>query len=79
MTETSDPQESDDPLPATATCSMPEQREPCTGYVPGGHPGTTAGHPSLTRATPDQDWETMLPPSPGDRSRGARVPSTTRN
>ena len=55
MTETTDPQESDDPLPATTTCWMTQQREPSTGYVPGGQPGTTPGHPSPTSATPDQD------------------------
>ena len=64
MTETSGPQESDDPLPAASTCSMPQQQEPSTGYVPGGHPGTTPGHPSPTGATPDQDRETMPPPAP---------------
>ena len=64
MTETSEPQESDDPLPAAATCLMPQQREPSTGYVPGGHPGTTPGHHSPTSATPDQDRETMPPPPP---------------
>ena len=80
MTETSGPQESNDPLPAAATCSVPMQREPSPGYVPGGHPGTTPGHPSPTSATPDQDSETMSPPHPpGHRSGGARVPSTTRN
>ena len=64
MTETSDPPESDDPLPAAATSSMPEQRELSTGYVPGGHPGTTPGHPCPTSATPEQDQETMPPPAP---------------
>ena len=64
MTETSGPQESDDPLPAAATCSVPQQWEPSTGYVPGGHPGTTPGHPSRTSGTPDKDQETMPPPAP---------------
>ena len=64
MTETSGPQESGDPLPAAATRSMPQQREPSTGYVPGGHPGTTRGHPSLTGATPDQDRKNMPPRPP---------------
>ena len=64
MTETSGPQESDDPLPTTASCWMPPQREPSTGYVPGGHPGTTPVHPSPTGATPHQDQETMPPPTP---------------
>ena len=41
---------------------MPQQREPSTGYVPGGHPRTTPGHPLPTGATPDQDGETMPPP-----------------
>ena len=64
MTETSSPQESGDPLTAAATCSMPQQREPSTGHVPGGHPGTTPGRPSPTGAIPDQDLETMPPPTP---------------
>ena len=77
MKETSGPQECDDPLPAAATCSMPQQQEPSTGYVPGGHPGTPPGHPSVTSATLDQDRETMPPHPPGHRSGGAGVPSTT--
>ena len=64
MTETSGPQASDDPLPAAATCSMPQQREPSTGYMPGGHPGATPGQPPPTSATPDQDRETMPPRPP---------------
>ena len=56
MTETSGPQESGDPLT--------EQREPSTGNVPRGHPGTAPGHPSPTGATPDQDRETMPPLAP---------------
>ena len=74
MTETSDPQESDDPLPAAVTCSMLQQREPFTEYVPGGHPGTTPGHPSLTGATPDQDRETMPPQPPRPPQRGSTGP-----
>ena len=71
MTETSDPQESDDPLPTTTTCSMPQQQEPSTGYVPWGDPGTTLGHPSPTSATPNQDRETIPhpPPRPPQRRR----------
>ena len=64
MTETSGPQESGDPLSAAAACSMPQQREPSMGNVPGGHPGTAPRHPSLTGATPDQDRETMPRPPP---------------
>ena len=79
VTETSGPQESDDPLPAATTCLVPRQQEPSTEYVPGGHPGTTSRQPSPTRATLDQDRVTMPPPPPGHRSRGARAPLTTRN
>ena len=64
MIQTSGSQESVDPMPATAACSMPQQREPSTGNVPGGHPGTAPGHPSPAGATPDQDRETMPPPAP---------------
>ena len=64
MTETSGPQESADPLPAATTCSVPQQRKPSTEYVPGGHPGTTSRHPSLTSATLDQDRVAMHPPPP---------------
>ena len=64
MTEISGPQESGDPLPAAAARSMPQQLEPSTGNVPGGHPGTAPGHPSPTGATSDQDRETMPPPPP---------------
>ena len=74
MTETSDPQESYDQLPATRTCSMPQQREPSTGYAPVGHPGTTPGHPSPTSATPDRDQETMPPPPPRPPQRRSRGP-----
>ena len=64
MTETSGPLESDHPLPAATTCSMPKQREPCTEYALGGHPGTTSRHPSPTSATLHQDRVTMPPPPP---------------
>ena len=64
MTETSGPQESDDPVPAATTCSMPQQRELSTEYAPGGHPGTTSRHPSPTSTTLDQDRVTMPPPPP---------------
>ena len=69
MTETSESQESGDSPPTAAACSMPQQRESSTGNKPGGHPGTTPGHPSSTGATPDQDRETMPPKAP--------VPSAT--
>ena len=74
MTETSDSQEYDDPLPATRTCWMPQQGEPSTGYVPRGHPGTTPGHPSPTSAMPDQDRETMPPPPPRPPQRRSTCP-----
>ena len=74
MTETSGPQESDHPLPAAATCSMLQQREPTTGYVPGGHPGTTQWHASPTSATPDQNRETVAPPSPQPPQRRSTGP-----
>ena len=64
MTETSSPKESADPLLATTTCSVPQQREPSTEYVPGGHPGTTSRHPSPTSVTLHQDRVTMPPPPP---------------
>ena len=64
MTNTSGPQESGYSLPTAAACSMPQQREPSTGNVPGGHPGTSPGHPSPACATPDHDRETMPPPTP---------------
>ena len=64
MTENSGPQKSGDTLPTAAACSMPQEREPFTGNVPGGHPGTTPGHPSPTGATADQDRETVPPPPP---------------
>ena len=60
MTGTSGPQESAGPLPAATTCSVPQQQEPSTEYVPGGHPGTTSRHPSPTSAALDQDRVTML-------------------
>ena len=64
MTDTSHPQDSDDPLPPTMTCLMPQQREPSMGYVSGGRAGTTPGHPSPTSATPNWDRQTMPPPTP---------------
>ena len=74
MTETSAPQESNDPLPAATTCSMPQQQKPSTGYVPGGHPGATPGHPFTTSATSDQDRETMPPPAPRPPQRRSTGP-----
>ena len=59
--------------------TVPQQQQPSTEYVPGGHPGTTSRHPSLTSAALDQDRVTMPPQPPGRRSKGARVPLTTRN
>ena len=75
MKETSSPQESADQLPAAATCSMPQQREPSMEYVPGGHPGTTPGRPSSTGAIPDEDRETMPPPAPRPPQRRNAGPS----
>ena len=79
MTRTSGPHESTGPLPAATPCSVPEQQEPSTEYVPGGHPGTTSRHPFLAGAVLDKDRVAMPPPSPDRRSKRARVPSTTRN
>ena len=64
MTGTSGPQESAGPLPAATTCSVLQQQEPSTEYVPGGHPGTTSPHPSPTSAALDQDRVTMPHPDP---------------
>ena len=64
MTGTSRPQESPGPLPAATPCSVPQQQEPSTEYVPGGHPGTTSRHPSLAGAALDQDRVAMPPPPP---------------
>ena len=64
MTGASGPQESAGPLPAATTCLLPQQQEPSTEYLPGGHPGTTSRHPSLTSAAQDQDRVTMPPPAP---------------
>ena len=64
MTGTSGPQESAGPLPAATTCSVPQQQEPSTEYVPWGHPSTTSPHPSPTSAALDQDRVTMPPPTP---------------
>ena len=73
MTETSGPQESDEPLPAGTICSMPQQWEPSTEYPPGGHSGTTSRHPSPTSAKLDQDRVTMYPPGPRPpQQRGTR-------
>ena len=64
MTETSGPQKSADSPPTAASCSMSQERVPSTGDVPGGHLGTTPGHPSPTGTTLDQDRETMPSPPP---------------
>ena len=64
MTENSDPQKSGGSPPTTASCSMPQQREPSTGNVPEGHLGTTSGHPPPAGSTPDKDRETMPPQPP---------------
>ena len=64
MTQTSGPQESGDSLHAATACSMPQQQEPSTENVPVDHPSTAPGHASPTGATPDQDRETMPPPTP---------------
>ena len=64
MTGTSGPQESPGPLPAATPCSVPQQQEPSTEYVPGGHPGTVSRHPSLAGATLDHDRVVMPPPPP---------------
>ena len=74
MTDTSDPRGSDDPLPATTTCSMPQQQAPSTGYVPGVHPGTTSGHSSPASATLDRDRETMPSPPPRPPQRQSTGP-----
>ena len=64
MTGTSGPQESPGPLPAATPCSMPQQQEPSTDYVPGEHSGTTSRHPSPAGAALDQDRVAMPPPPP---------------
>ena len=66
MIGTSAPQVSAGLLPTATTCSVPQQQEPSTEYVPGRHPGTTSRHPSPTSAALDQDRVTMprLPPRP---------------
>ena len=64
MTGISGPQESAGPLPAATTCSVPQQQEPSTEYAPGGHPGTTSRHPSLTSAALDRDRVTVPPQPP---------------
>ena len=79
MTGASGPQESPDPILAATPCSVPQQQEPSTEYLPGGHPGTIPRHPSPAGATLDQDRMAMPPRAPGRRSKGAQVPSTTQN
>ena len=69
MTETSCPQESDNRLPPATACSMPQQPEPSTGYVPGGHPGTTIGHSP-------PDWR-HGGPGPGDHAPPAPLTTAT--
>ena len=64
MTGTSGPQDSPGPLPAATPCSVPQQQEPSTDYVPGGHPDTTSRHPSPAGAALDQDRVAMPPPPP---------------
>ena len=64
MTGTSGPQESAGPPPAATPCSVHQQQEPSTEYVPGGHPGTTSRHPSPASTALDQDWVAMPHPPP---------------
>ena len=64
MTGTSGPQEAAGPAPAATPCLVPQQQEPSTEYVPGGHPGTTSRHPSLASAALDQDRLAFPPPPP---------------
>ena len=64
MTRTSGPQKSAGPPPAATPCWVPQQQEPSTEYVPGGHPGTTSRHPSPASAALDQDRVAMPPPPP---------------
>ena len=64
MTGTSSPQEPAGPMPTAATCSMPQQREPPTEYVPWGNPGATSRHPFPAEAALDQDRVAMPPPPP---------------
>ena len=72
MTGTSGPQESAGPLPGATPCSVPQQQEPPTEYVPGGHPGTTSRHPSPAGAALDRDRVAMpLPTPPPPQQRGA--------
>ena len=74
MTGTSGPQESAGPLPAATPCSVPQQQEPPTEYVPGGHPGTTSQHPSPAGAALDQDRVAMPPPAPRPPQQGGAGP-----
>ena len=79
MTGTSGPQESAGPLPAATPCSVPQQQEPSTGTCL----GDTLAPPHGTPPRLAQRWTRTgwpCPPRPPDRrSKGARVPSTTRN
>ena len=79
MTAISGLQKSGDSPPTAASCAMPQQREPSTGNVPGGHLDTTPGHPSPTGTTLHEDRETMPPPAPRPPQRRNRDPLTTRN
>ena len=74
MTGNSGPQESPGPLPAATPCSVPQQQEPSTEYVPGGHPGTISRHPSPADATLDQDRVAMPRPSPRPPQQGGAGP-----
>ena len=64
VTGTSGPQASPGPLLAVTPCLVPQQQEPSTEYVPGGHPDTTSRHPSPAGAKLDQDRVAMPPPPP---------------
>ena len=68
MTGTAGPQKSGDSLPTAAACWMPQQRELSTGYVPGGHPGTTPGHPSPTGTNRTKTGRPCPPHTPDHRS-----------
>ena len=61
-------------MPATTTCSVPQQQEPSREYVPRGHPGTASRHPSPTSAALDQDRVTMPPPAPRPPQQGGTGP-----
>ena len=79
MTEASGPQKSSGSPPTAASCPMSPQQEPSTGNVPGGQLDTTPGHPSPTGTTPDQDRETMPPPTPRPPQRRNTDSLTKRN